>query len=252
MSIYKKLLEMQKRVVGLGKDTESFSYKYVSGGKVLDNLKPIMNEVGLLLKQEIIDVEKERIDYKVRNGEKSEIWYGVKFKFTWVDTETGETDENMFYASGMNDWEKGLGSALTYAERYFLLKYFHINTDEDDVDNPKRKPQDRIETKKPFNREAIKDSIFALIGDNHDLLEQEMKLLGINSLNEAEEEKILQLQENIVSKVDDNNRAKIIYRIKNKVTTKNHMDRLLNSFKVKKIEELTDEQLVEVKAKLKL
>ena len=26
---------------------------------------------------------------------------------------------------------------MTYAERYFLLKYFHIATDEDDIDNPK-------------------------------------------------------------------------------------------------------------------
>lgn len=39
----------------------------------------------------------------------------------------------------MNGFEKGLGSALTYAERYFLLKYFHIATDEDDIDNPERK-----------------------------------------------------------------------------------------------------------------
>jgi hypothetical protein len=27
---------------------------------------------------------------------------------------------------------------LTYAERYFLLKFFHIATDEDDIDNPNR------------------------------------------------------------------------------------------------------------------
>ena len=54
MSIYKKLFRNAKRVVGLGKDTESFSYKYVSGGKVLDNLKPIMNEVGLLLSKKLL------------------------------------------------------------------------------------------------------------------------------------------------------------------------------------------------------
>ena len=34
----------------------------------------------------------------------------------------------------MNAWDKGLGSALTYGERYFLLKFFHIQTDYDDVD----------------------------------------------------------------------------------------------------------------------
>ena len=37
----------------------------------------------------------------------------------------------------MNNWDKGLGSALTYGERYFLLKFFHIATDKDDVDAPR-------------------------------------------------------------------------------------------------------------------
>lgn len=63
-------------------------------------------------------------------------------KFTWVDCETGDKVENLFGANGQNDWEKGLGSALTYGERYFLLKYFHIATDEDDIDNPDRKKID--------------------------------------------------------------------------------------------------------------
>ena len=57
----------------------------------------------------------------------------------WIICDTGSTDVNLFGANGQNDWEKGLGSALTYAERYFLLKYFHIATDEDDIDNPDRK-----------------------------------------------------------------------------------------------------------------
>ena len=98
-----------------------------------------------MLKQEFVTVEKERIDYKAKSGEKSEMLYSVYQKFTWIDTETGEKDENTFFSSGMNDWEKGLGSALTYAERYFLLKYFHIATDEDDIDNQDRKQ----EPKKP-------------------------------------------------------------------------------------------------------
>ena len=58
-------------------------------------------------------------------------------KFTWIDVENGEKDEIFFGANGQNDWDKGVGSALTYAERYFLLKFFHIATDEDDIDNPK-------------------------------------------------------------------------------------------------------------------
>jgi hypothetical protein len=143
-NIYQKLLVIQKSVIGLGKDRNTKSqynpggYSYVTGSKVLENIKPLMNELGLILKQEVISAENIRQDYTTQKGTKSEILTKVMMKFTWVDCETGEKDENLFGANGQNDWEKGFGSALTYAERYFLLKYFHIATDEDDIDNPDR------------------------------------------------------------------------------------------------------------------
>lgn len=142
MSIYKKLLQIQKSVKGLSKDKKSHNYDYVTGNKLLSFIKPLMDEHGLILKQEVLSIDNERQDYATKYGNKSEILSKVMMRFTWIDCETGETDINMFGANGQNDWEKGLGSALTYAERYFLLKFFHIATDEDDIDNPNRKKED--------------------------------------------------------------------------------------------------------------
>ncbi|CAB4136264.1 Essential recombination function protein [uncultured Caudovirales phage] len=139
MKIYEKLLTIQKRINGLGKDKSTYNYKYVTGDKLLGEIKPMMNDLGLLLKQEVLSIENTRQDYSTAKGNKSEILSKVMMKFTWIDVESGEKDENLFGANGQNDWEKGLGSALTYAERYFLLKYFHIATDEDDIDNDQRK-----------------------------------------------------------------------------------------------------------------
>lgn len=143
-NIYQKLLEIQQSINGLAKDSKSFTYGYVSGTKVLEHIKPLMNKLGLLLKQEVIGITNERQDYSLiqKDGiekRKSEILTKVEMRFTWVDCETGQTDINLFAANGQNDWEKGLGSALTYGERYFLLKYFHLATDADDIDNPQRK-----------------------------------------------------------------------------------------------------------------
>lgn len=148
LNLYQKLLEIQKQVIGLGKDKSSNSYQYVTGSKVLEHIKPLMNKYGLLLKQEVIDITNERQNYIVGFGtpkqrEKSEILSTCKMRFTWVDCESGEKDENLFVANGQNDWDKGVGSALTYGERYFLLKYFHISTDEDDIDNPERKAEEQ-------------------------------------------------------------------------------------------------------------
>ena len=62
-------------------------------------------------------------------------------------------------------------------------------------------PKSKVEDKKPFDREKAKDEIFKLIGDNTDLLEEEMKNLNIHSLNEAEEIKIRKLYKNIISRI---------------------------------------------------
>jgi hypothetical protein len=111
-----------------------------------------------LLKQEVLSIENTRQDYVVginkdfpQGKPKSEINSKVMMRFTWIDCETGERDENLFGANGQNDWDKGLGSALTYAERYFLLKFFHIATDEDDIDNPDRKPDEKTTAKPVFD-----------------------------------------------------------------------------------------------------
>jgi len=137
-NIYQKLLKIQKEVKALKKDKKSFSYEYVTGNKLLSFIRPLMDREGLLLKQEVTSIDNVRIDYETKKGSKEEMHTKVMMIFTWVDSETGEKDINLFGANGQNDWEKGFGSALTYAERYFLLKYFHIATDEDDVDNPDR------------------------------------------------------------------------------------------------------------------
>ena len=148
MNIYEKLHKIQSHVMGLGKDKAANTYRYVTGDKVLDHIKPLMNELGLILKQEILSIENSRQDYATKsNPNKSEILSKVMMRFTWIDVETGDKDENLFGANGQNDWDKGVGSALTYAERYFLLKFFHIATDEDDIDNPDRKVEDRQPTK---------------------------------------------------------------------------------------------------------
>ena len=114
--------------------TGAARYNYVSGAKLLGVIRPLMDKLGLILTQEVVDIKNEPINYMTRNGEKTEMFTTVHIRFTWVDTDDGSQVVNDFFANGMNAWDKGLGSALTYAERYYLMKTFHIATDEDDVD----------------------------------------------------------------------------------------------------------------------
>ena len=208
LNLFQKLLEIQKHIKGLAKDSKSFSYKYVSGEKVLEQIKPLMNDLGLLLKQEIIETENTRMDYKTKNGEKTEVLTSCKMKFTWINTDDPtERDENLFHANGMNDFEKGLGSALTYGERYFLLKYFHISTDEDDIDNPNRKEEVKTKEVKVENKDkkeiAIK-MIKELINEiNDNGISDTYSVVELSKMNDEE-------LKNVFKALSDYKKSKVV------------------------------------------
>ena len=154
MSVYKKMQQVQAATRSLAANAEgqtgSARYNYVSGAKLLGVIRPLMDKLGLILTQEVVEIKNEPITYMTRNGEKTEMFTTAHIRFTWVDTEDGSQVVNDFFANGMNAWDKGLGSALTYAERYYLMKTFHIATDEDDID-----AQVKDEAIKPAPSQAV-------------------------------------------------------------------------------------------------
>ncbi|VNS11982.1 ERF superfamily [Streptococcus pneumoniae] len=60
----------------------------------------------------------------------------MKLTYLWINADKPEEQlEVSFYSVGQqDDVSKAHGTALTYAERYFLMKFFNIPTDEDDAD----------------------------------------------------------------------------------------------------------------------
>lgn len=140
MAIYKKLAKIQAEVRGLTKNKGAYNYDYLTGDKLLSEIRPRMVELGLLLLPEVIDIKTDPITYDSWNKQgkfvekKTEVLATVKMRMTWVDSEDNETLSQEWGATGMNAFDKGFGSSLTYGERYYLLKLFHIPTDRDDVD----------------------------------------------------------------------------------------------------------------------
>jgi len=136
MNLFQKLHYIQSTVNALGTDKKSFNFSYTTGEKILAVVKPLMNQLGLLLVPSVTQIGTERQDYENAKGQKkSENTVILNMIMTWIDTESGEQYPVAWGAIGQNDWDKGFGSALTYSERYFLLKFFHISTDRDDIDN---------------------------------------------------------------------------------------------------------------------
>lgn len=141
MSIHTKLLAVKEGLPYLQKLENGYQYSYNSPSQVLAAVNPLLNAQKLFLKTEVLSVETEMIktgttfDKNLKAVvDKMEILYKSTMLFTFIDTETGERDENRFFAAGVNNMDKGFGSSLTYGERYFLLKYFNIPVDGDDPD----------------------------------------------------------------------------------------------------------------------
>src|SRR5699024_10474530 len=97
-----------------------------------------------------------------------------------------------FYSVGQqDDVSKAHGTGLTYAERYFLMKFFNIPTDEDDADAKQKRetyaPKARLEQIKDL-KDKIKQAVE--IGGNDATEQKVMQWLRISDYDAVTEAQI--------------------------------------------------------------
>lgn len=141
LTLAQKLIEISKSVLYLQKDKQGYNYKYVKGSTALAAIKPKMNELGVLL---ITKINKAEFFHNIENMKKYDNKKGIEYNVSvaaetvkcdvtmiWLDAESSETIEVPWFCIGTkDDGSQAFGSALTYSERYFLLKQFNIATDD--------------------------------------------------------------------------------------------------------------------------
>lgn len=133
LTIEQKLLRILELVGNIEKkgENKAQNYKFVRVGDVVDAIRPKMVELGLLLRQTLVEHELVQAGLTQRGGQN---WLSVvKIRFTWVDTLTGTIleDPDVFPGYGMDTGDKGIYKALTGAEKAYLMKQFLISTDDD-------------------------------------------------------------------------------------------------------------------------
>ncbi len=155
MNLIQKLDDINKHVQYLKKDASGFNYQYTSEDTVLANVKTWMmkNHVALTVdiepgtvKEEVIKISKRKTPKGIDPyfEENIEIKVSGQLNFTWIDVDN--TDDRItvpWYMVGQQgDPSQAFGSALTYAQRYFLLKYFNIATSNLDPDEYRTKQKE--------------------------------------------------------------------------------------------------------------
>lgn len=145
LNLHQKLVEIKKSINGFSKDSKAGSgnytgYEYVSGSQVLRSIKGKMDELGVLLIPEVdYDTMKwEKYNYTTSKGaDKIDFIITMKMNYTWVNAELPDdkiTIPWVCIGQQTDDIAKAVGTAMTYNERYFLLKFLGLPTDEDDAD----------------------------------------------------------------------------------------------------------------------
>lgn len=169
LNLFQKIADVKANIDGFTKDAKSYNYSYVSGSQVLHRIRNKMIENNLLLVPKTSEENYKQIDvtrFNKKAGREittSEFIVEMKLTYVWINADKPEEQfEVTFYAVGQqDDVSKAHGTALTYAERYFLMKFFNIPTDEDDADAKQK--QERYATSSNQLKELLKQEADSFI-----------------------------------------------------------------------------------------
>lgn len=135
LNIFERLLAITNE---LGKVEKSLnvstgkggSYKALSEGDVLAAVKPLEAEFGVFS----YPVNREVVDSQVlpSDGQKKTYFLRIKTTYRFVNVNNpAEFIDICSFGDGIDTGDKGCGKAITYSDKYALMKLYKIETGED-------------------------------------------------------------------------------------------------------------------------
>lgn len=200
LNIYQKLLEVRKSVPYIQYNAKGYNFDYANESAVLGLLRNKLDEFGLFLEISMLslDVIGAQKDTKYIKATKETLIVDVSItkvvvEFTWVNCDNIEEKivKQMIMQRPGGDCQE-IGAMLTYASRYFLLKYFTIPTSKDDPEQHNKKVQELQEVLEETmasndqKKETISDEKWKVLDDylngDENLRKKLMVLCSTNDL----------------------------------------------------------------------
>jgi hypothetical protein len=124
LNLHQKLVQIRREVEYIQKNTKGYNFKYADEDSILSAIRPKMDELNVILEFEML--EPKPINDKVCQ---------VGFVFTWVnaDQPSDKMKKSMYLQGPIGDVQK-MGGLCTYANRFFLYKFFNVPTGDLDPD----------------------------------------------------------------------------------------------------------------------
>lgn len=216
LNIYQRLLKITEELKTVEKNlsvpvTKNNSYKAVGERDVLDAVKPLEVKYGVYsyaYDRKIIDsgeLISTRKDYQTNEYHDIKQLYlrlEVTYRFVNVDNPQ-EYIEIKTYGDGIDTGDKATGKAMTYADKYALLKAYKISTGED----PDQEASDEL---KSYKDEKATERQLAMISKYYkgDILQKLLSTNNITKLEDLSKAKASELITKIMQKEKENKENK--------------------------------------------
>ena len=142
MNIYQKMAAITAELRTVGKNLmvetgKGKGYKAVSERDIIDAVKPLEEKHGVysypcdrqVLESHMLESENT---YNGNTTKKTTFFTRIKTTYRFVNVDDpGEFIETVTFAEGIDTQDKGSGKAMTYGDKYALMKAYKISTGDD-------------------------------------------------------------------------------------------------------------------------
>lgn len=151
-NIYQRILEVMRKVQYIQKDAQiqfgNTKYKAVTHDKVIASIRPALIENEIVIVPSVIEHSCEQLKVGSNNAFKTDVKISVNF----INANDPQDRYEVFsFGSALDNQDKGIGKAISYALKYAILKTFCIETGE----NEESRMQGEIEQMPSFYSDHI-------------------------------------------------------------------------------------------------
>lgn len=142
MNIYEKLLAIETELQTVAKNLDvatsnTKSYKAVSERDIIDAVKPLEAKYKVYsypMHREVIEsnILESESSYNGKTTKRTTLMTRIKTIYRFVNAENPEEYiDTVVFSEGIDTQDKGSGKAMTYADKYALMKAYKISTGDD-------------------------------------------------------------------------------------------------------------------------
>lgn len=151
MNIYQRMLKATEEIQTVAKNlsvqvTKTSSYKAVGEKDILDAVKPIETKYGIYsYPHERKIIETSLLETENQYGAKKQLFMRIETLYRFVNIDNpSEHIDIVSYGDGIDTGDKATGKAMTYCDKYALMKAYKISTGDD----PDQNPSETLKSKK--------------------------------------------------------------------------------------------------------